>query len=67
MKSIEEFSVEYAQDKYLPVQTSQAVKAGAEYVLKEIENLVKTTIGYGGTYHYNLYIGLVNLLEQLKK
>jgi hypothetical protein len=37
MKSIEEFSVEYAQDKYLPVQTSQAVKAGANYVLEEIE------------------------------
>ena len=37
MKSIEEFSVEYAQDKYLPVQTSQAVKAGANYVLAEIE------------------------------
>jgi len=31
MKSIEAFSVEYAQDKYLPVQTSQAVKAGADY------------------------------------
>jgi hypothetical protein len=37
MKSIEEFSTEYAQDKYLPVQTSQAVKAGANYVLEEIE------------------------------
>ena len=36
MKSINEFATEYAQDKYLPVQTSQAVKAGANYVLKEI-------------------------------
>ena len=67
MKTIDEFAIEYAQDKYLPVQTSQAVKAGANYVLDEIENLVKTTIGEGGTYHYNLYIGLINLLEQLKK
>ena len=33
MKSIDEFATEYAQDKYLPVQTSQAVKAGANYVL----------------------------------
>ena len=37
MKSIDEFATEYAQDKYLPVQTSQAVKAGANYVLEEIE------------------------------
>jgi hypothetical protein len=40
---------------------------GANYVVEEIENLVKTTIGDGETYHYNLYIGLVKLLEQLKK
>ena len=39
MKSIIEFSTEYAQDKYLPVQTSQAVKAGANYVLEQIEQL----------------------------
>ena len=44
-----------------------AYEAGANYVVEEIENLVKTTIGEGETYHYNLYIGLVNLLEQLKK
>lgn len=37
MKSINEFATEYAQDKYLPVQTSQAVKAGANYVLDAIE------------------------------
>ena len=37
MKSINEFVTEYAQDKYLPVQTSQAVKAGANYVLDIIE------------------------------
>lgn len=37
MKSIKEFATEYAHDKYLPVQTSQAVKAGANYVLDEVE------------------------------
>jgi hypothetical protein len=37
MKNIDEFATEYAQDKYLPVQTSQAVKSGANYVLKELE------------------------------
>ena len=37
MKSINEFATEYAQDKYLPVQTSQAVKAGAYYVLEQID------------------------------
>jgi len=43
MKSIDEFSTEYAQDKYLPVQTSQAVKAGANYILDAIiECLPKT-------------------------
>ncbi len=46
---------------------SMDFEAGANYVLDEIENLVKTTIGDGETYHRKLYIGLVNLLEQLKK
>jgi hypothetical protein len=40
MKSINEFATEYAQDKYLPVQTSQAVKAGANYVLEQIEQMI---------------------------
>lgn len=40
MKSIEKFATEYAQDKYLPVQISQAVKAGANYVLEQIEQLI---------------------------
>jgi len=59
MKSIDEFATEYAQDKYLPVQTSQAVKAGANYVLDEIEKLVK----------YNRWAAqdLYELIEQLKK
>lgn len=34
--NINEFATEYSQDKYLPVQTSQAVKAGANYVISEI-------------------------------
>lgn len=41
MKSINEFATEYAQDKYLPVQTSQAVKAGAKYVLDEVECILE--------------------------
>lgn len=44
MKSINEFATEYAQDKYLPFQTSQAVKAGANYVLEEIERIVNSAI-----------------------
>ena len=40
MKSIKEFAIEYAQDKYLPVQTFQAVKAGAYYVLEEIDYIL---------------------------
>ena len=41
MKSINEFATEYAQDKYLPVQTSQAVKAGVNYVLDEVEYILE--------------------------
>ena len=44
MKNIDEFATEYAQDKYLPIQTSQAVKAGANYVLEEIERIVNSAI-----------------------
>lgn len=61
MKSINEFSVEYAQDKYLPVQTSQAVKAGANYVL---DNLSKTiSVSEDGYLRDNLK----KMIEQLKK
>ena len=43
MKSINEFATEYAQDKYMPVQTSQAVMAGANFVIDAmIECLPKT-------------------------
>ena len=41
MKSINEFATEYAQDKYLPVQTSQAVNAGANYVLEVVESILE--------------------------
>lgn len=41
MKSINEFATEYAQDKYLPVQTAQAVKAGAEYAFAKAEEWLK--------------------------
>ena len=40
MKNIEEFAIEYAQGKYLSVQTSQAVKAGADYVLDAIQSCI---------------------------
>lgn len=40
MKSINEFATKYAQDKYLPVQTYNAVMAGANYVLEQVEKLI---------------------------
>ena len=73
MKSIKEKSEEHLNSVYagyddvLKELVKESYVSGANYVLEEIENLVKTTIGEGWTYHYNLYIGLVNLLEQLKK
>jgi len=64
MKSIKEFATEYAQDKYMPVQTSQAVKAGANYVLEQIEEWLRTTdyTSYKPAEH-DLWV----LIEQLKK
>ena len=41
METINEFATKYAQDKYLPVQTSQAVKAGANYVLDVVECILE--------------------------
>jgi len=73
MKSIKEKaekhlnSVYAGYDDVLKELVKESYVSGANYVLDEIEKLVKTTVGDGGTYHYNLYIGLVNLLEQLKK
>lgn len=69
MKSINEFATEYAQDKYLPVQTSQAVKAGANYVLEEIESLIKDVSDEYPRFQQGTIIHgrLIKLLEQLKK
>lgn len=62
MKSINEFATEYAQDKYMPVQTSQAVKAGANYVIEEIEKCVKSSS------NSRLKIDTIKqIIEQLKK
>lgn len=65
MKSINEFATEYAQDKYLPVQTSQAVKAGANYVLEEIEKL--TNNQNWCAFPKQSHKELRELIEQLKK
>jgi hypothetical protein len=63
MKSIKEFATEYAQDKYLPVQTSQAVKAGANYVLENIEGILDADIG-----GYKSQLDRIkNFIEQLKR
>ena len=61
MKSINEFATEYAQDKYLPFQTSQAVKAGANYVL---DHLSKTITVSEDEY---LLDNIKKMIEQLKK
>lgn len=70
MKSIEEFATEYAQDKYLPIQTSQAVKAGANYVLDAIEEFM-TTMNLGSNaaekfYKLDLMADIHEFIEQLK-
>lgn len=65
MKSIDEFATEYAQDKYLPVQTSQAVKAGANYVLEQIEKL--TNNQNWCAFPKQSHKELKELIEQLKK
>jgi len=71
MKSIDEFATEYAQDKYLPVQTSQAVKAGANYVLEEIDNFMKgLDLGNSAEekfYKLNALADIGLFIEQLKK
>ena len=61
MKSINEFATEYAQDKYMPVQTSQAVKAGANYVLDEVIKVVSNA-SCG-----KAILNLGELITQLKK
>ena len=63
MKSINEFATEYAQDKYLPIQTSQAVKAGANYVLEEVEYILEDK----DLDCEEMCNELIALVEQLKK
>jgi len=64
MKSINEFATEYAQDKYLPVQTSQAVKAGANYVLDAITECMPKT----HSFNPNEVIDIIaNRIKELKK
>lgn len=70
MKSINEFATEYAQDKYLPVQTSQAVKAGANYVLNEIEEIINHPLRFVNvdkTVEESMIKEISKLVEQLKK
>lgn len=61
MKSIDEFATDYAQDKYLPVQTYNAVMIGANYVL---DHLSKTIAVSDDSY---LLSNLKKLILQLKK
>lgn len=65
METINEFATKYAQDKYLPVQTYNAVKAGANYVLEEIEKL--TDNQNWCAFPKQSHKELKELIEQLKK
>ena len=68
MKSINEFATEYAQDKYMPVQTSQAVKAGANYVLKCIEELIPNDeVLQNNVICQSAIFIIQTIIEQLKK
>ena len=68
MKSIDEFATEYTQDKYMPVQTSQAVKAGANYVLDILEKELPLEDNRNlNDYGKALVWRLKNCIEQLKK
>ena len=69
METINEFATKYAQDKYLPVQTYNAVKAGANYVLEEIENVIKSDriLGHPFPSLEIRYNQIISLIEQLKK
>ena len=62
MKTIDEFATEYARDKYMPVQTSKAVKAGANYVLECFESILPFVAKKG-----IIYGKIKETIEQLKK
>ena len=64
MESINEFATEYAQDKYLPVQTSQDVKAGANYVLDAITECLPKTHSFSPNEVIDI---IANRIKELKK
>ena len=69
METINEFATKYAQDKYLPVQTCNAVKAGANYVLECLERAIElneSTFVYSREKYIKVQV-LNKLIEQLKK
>lgn len=61
MKSIDEFATDYAQDKYMPVQTYNAVMVGANYVLEHLSMTISVSED-----NY-LRDNLRKMIEQLKK
>ena len=69
METINEFATKYAQDKYLPVQTYNAVKAGSNYVLEEIENVIKydRILVHPFPSLEMRYNQIISVIEQLKK
>ena len=69
METINEFETKYAHDKYLPVQTYNAVKAGANYVLEEIENVIKydRILVHPFPSLEMRYNQIISVIEQLKK
>ena len=60
MKSIDEFATDYAQDKYMPVQTYNAVMVGANYVLDHLSMTI--SVSENGHLRDNLR----KMIEQLK-
>lgn len=69
MKSINEFATKYAQDKYLPVQTYNAVMAGAEYAIAKAAEWLKDFCNehYIMSYSDNSEIVTEELIEIFKK
>ena len=69
METINEFATKYAQDKYLPVKTYNAVKACANYVLEEIENVIKSyrILRHPFPSLEMRYNQIISVIEQLKK
>ena len=69
METINEFATKYAQDKYFPVQTYNAVKAGANYVLEEIENVIKydRILWHPFPSLEMRYNQIISVIEQLKE